>query len=163
MTAAEALQRIIDDMGSLKGTIDELKASIQLIEANIKTLNNRAAGLMTSTKPVGLADQQTMPSDTPQAVLPSIHSSKQVAAPIQAYKKVFGTLLNNADEPIENVLIKVYDGNNEVCATTETDPIGRWEIMVKPGRYVAEYVKAGFKTVNKTFDVSKNVKEVEVR
>lgn len=82
---------------------------------------------------------------------------------VLTYKKVFGRLVNNSNEPIESVLIKVYDRNNEVCASTETDPIGYWETMLKPGRYVAEYLKTGFKTTNKTFDVGKNAKEVEVK
>lgn len=82
---------------------------------------------------------------------------------VLTYKKVFGKLVNNTNEPIENVLIKVYDRNNEVCATTETDPIGYWETMLKPGRYVAEYTKSGFKTSNKTFEVGKGAKEVEVK
>lgn len=82
---------------------------------------------------------------------------------VLTYKKVFGKLVNNSSEPIESVLIKVYDRNNEVCATTETDPIGYWETMLKPGRYVAEYTKTGFKTSNKTFEVGKGAKEVEVK
>lgn len=194
MTGAEALQQIIDTVKQLKSTIDELKISVQLIEANIKVLNNRAAGLMRddttkeSYPSTGsrLTNSVALPSNA--AVLPATPGTPQpkrgrpmVEAPeetraeasnfireadnsgVITYKKVFGRLINNTNEPIENVLIKVFDKNNEVCATAETDPIGYWETMLRPGRYVAEYVKPGFKTANKTFDVGRNAKEVEVK
>ena len=82
---------------------------------------------------------------------------------INAYKKAFGRLINGAKEPIEGALIKIYDTNNEVCATTETDMTGHWESQVKAGRYSIEYVKTGFKSVNKSFNVGERDVEVEVR
>lgn len=82
---------------------------------------------------------------------------------INTYKKAFGRLVNNAKEPIEGALIKIYDTNNEVCATTETDITGHWESQVRPGRYSMEIVKASFKPINKSFDVKERDVEVEVR
>ena len=84
-------------------------------------------------------------------------------AGVLTYKKVFGKLTNDVNEPLENVLIKIYDHNNEVCASSETDPTGYFETMLRPGRYVAEHIKSGFKTTNKTFEVGKYVKEVEIK
>jgi len=194
MTGAEALQKIIDTVDGLKITVDELKVSIQLIEANIKVLNNRAAGLMkdpgfnqspaiggrlTNSISAGVpTPKQQQPIQT--AVIPT-RGRQLVETPeelrheplntikedpernVLTYKKVFGRLVNNDSEPIDGVLIKIYDKNNEVCASVETDPIGYFETMLKPGRYVAEYLKSGFKTTNKTFDVGKNAKEIEVK
>lgn len=211
MTGAEALQQIINSVEALTNTMNELKTSVHMIEANIKVLNNRAAGLMKaqSQEPssisipsmnvsnvlsagpgpafsAGPPSQKTQQLQaTPAAATPS-RGRPMVEAPAEqrdeaknfirelsenndnssnvlSYKKIFGKLVNNDNEPIENVLIKIYDRNNEVCASTETDPIGYWETMLKPGRYVAEYVKSGFKTTNKTFEVGKNSKEVEVK
>lgn len=202
MTGAEALQKIMDTVEQLTATVNELKVSIQLIEANIKVLNNRAAGLMKNqsmeaanvvvspANPTpnvafgGLTAGPPMPKPQQSQVLQAGTLSRgrqMVEAPqeqrdeamnfireengqgVLTYKKVFGKLVNNTNDPIENVLIKVYDKNNEVCASTETDPIGYWETMLKPGRYVAEYTKSGFKTANKTFEVGKGAKEVEVK
>jgi hypothetical protein len=202
MTGAEALQKIIDSIDTLTATVNELKQSIQLIEVNIKTLNNRAAGLMkdqnsplvesvlrkapidlpvsSSGLSAGIPNQKAQPIQT--TTIPSrgrqmIESSEELrdearnpikemksdSPGVLTYKKVFGKLVNNTNEPIENVLIKIYDRNNEVCATTETDPIGYFETMLKPGRYVVEYLKTGFKTTNKTFEIGKNAKEVEIK
>lgn len=196
MTGAEALQKIMETMDELKTTVNELKVSIQLIESNIKTLNNRAAGLLvskdkelvqTSQIPVTKTISTTaisagVPTQKSQGNIQSgpsrgrqlfemIEEHKEEPLSIResnspgvlTYKKVYGKLLSNTEEPLESVLIKVYDRNNEVCATTETDPIGYWETMLKPGRYVAEYTKTGFKTTNKTFEVGKNSREVEVK
>jgi len=197
MTGAEALQKIMDTVDALTSTVNELKMSVQLIEANIKVLNNRAAGLMRDGTPViypttgsrltdtvGIPMSAGAPVQKTQEVIQTSSPSRgrqMIETPeetrteamnfikddnspgVMTYKKVYGKLVNNTNEPIENVLIKVYDKNNEVCATTETDPIGYWETMLKPGRYVAEYVKSGFKTANKTFEVGKNAKEIEVK
>ena len=46
MTGAEAIQQILDSINRLEATVDDLKTSIKLIEANIKVLNNRAGGLL---------------------------------------------------------------------------------------------------------------------
>lgn len=212
MTGAEALQKIIDSMDALTTTVNELKHSVQLIEANIKTLNNRAAGLIrnqgqtentvsvaqstyissgqasdggkqysvsSNVLSAGVPNQKAQPvvQATPtrgrqlteyseelreEAKNPT-REAKSDGPNVLTYKKTFGRLLNSTNEPVENILIKIYDKNNEVCATTETDPIGYWETMLKPGRYVAECVKSGFKTSNKSFEVGKNVKEVEVK
>lgn len=198
MTGAEALQKIMETVDALTSTVNELKISVQLIESNIKVLNNRAAGLMRNpatdvssvaaspaiikTEIIGMTAGPPMPKSQQQVLQANPSRGRQmIEAPqeqrdeamnfikedngpgVLTYKKVFGRLINNTSEPIENVLIKVYDKNNEVCSSTETDPIGYWETMLRPGRYVAEYTKSGFKTTNKTFEVGKGAKEVEVK
>lgn len=168
MTGAEAIQKILEDVGSLTSTVKDLADSIKLIEANIKVLNNRAAGLMREQPQVISSSVSNVESKQLMAEAPK-QSTQPVSAPetersnILTYKKVFGKLVNNTSEPIENVLIKIYDKNNEVCASTETDTIGYWETMLKPGRYIAEYLKTGFKTANKMFEVDKNSKATEVK
>lgn len=181
MTGAEALQKILENVENLNKVTGELKISIQLIEANIKILNNRAAGLMLGNMSAmetvpALANEKIVLPNTHQTVTSrgrklserakTIEPNEEAAAPdsnILTYKKVFGKLKGKDSEPEENVLVKVFDKNNEVCATTETDPIGYFETMLRPGKYVAEYTKVGFKTSNKTFEVGKYVKEVEIK
>jgi hypothetical protein len=177
MTGAEAIQQILEAMTDLSAKVKTLQDSVNFIEANIKILNNRAAGLMITPDQQIKADTikpNALPIKELQltASAPIRHIEQQESIPITqedvpsntlTYKKVFGKLINNTNEPIENVLIKVYDKNNEVCATAETDAIGYWESMLRPGRYVAEYLKSGFKTANKTFEVGKNAKDVEVK
>jgi hypothetical protein len=175
MTGAEALQKILDSVEELKNTVKSLEESTKLIEANIKVLNNRAAGLMKDSSPT-TQTSAVLPANIMQAtqlrgrqVIPDSGQAAEQVIPddssggVLTYKKVFGRLINSTNEPIENVLIKVFDKNNEVCATAETDAIGYWESMLRPGRYVVEYTRTGFKTANKTFDVGKNAKEVEVK
>lgn len=183
MTGAEALQKILDGIDEIKNRMTGLETSVNLIEANIKTLNNRAAGLIgnnmiktsVSNEIIDVSNTQIIPTDTLTAVIPQTLPTRgrDVSTTLpetivddsksMVYKKAFGRLLDGAGEPIEGVLVKVFDKNNEVCATTETDAIGYFESMVRIGRFVAEYTKPGFKTVNKTFEVKKNDKEVEIK
>ncbi len=174
-----AIEQILQALDSLTATVNELKGSIQLIEANIKTLNNRAAGIMLNNGSQAQSTKAVLPSvtpqppttlrgrpvtaDAPQQEVQQSNVQQEEGQGVLTYKKVFGKLINSAKEPIENVLITVYDKNNELCGTTETDPVGYWEIMLRPGKYSVEYTKVGFKTTNKTFEVSKNAKETEVK
>jgi hypothetical protein len=166
MTGSEAIQQILEVVNGLKAKVDKLEGSINIIEASIKVLNNRAAGLMKA--PETKQQEQQLMAEAPQQVQVTLQASAASSSDLEekgilTYKKVFGKLKNNAGDPIDGVLLKVYDKNNEVCATTETDLVGYFELMLRPGRYVAEYTKAGFKTVNKTFEVDKNAKEIEVK
>lgn len=181
MTGAETLQKILASIDKLNTTVEDLKISIKLIEGNIKILNNRAAGLLrnnTEPAPAILPISQPLLQPTVnqlQAGIPTTRGRQLTSENnlqedsviekqgTKTYKKVFGKLINGNNEPIENVLIKIYDKNNEVCATTETDPIGYWSSMVIPGRYSVEYTKPGFKTSNKTFEIKKNSKELEIK
>ncbi len=181
MTGLDAIQKILDTVNELKNIVNEIKDSVSSIEANIKVLNNRAAGLLlASNENINNKNSVINPSQSSLQESNSIIKQLTAAAPeaqsgldssqivndgrgALTYKKVFGKLINNTNEPIETALIKIYDKNNEVCATAETDAIGYFETMLKPGRYVAEYLKSGFKTTNKTFEVNKNTKETEIR
>lgn len=183
MTGVEALQKILDVVEGLQKQINGIDTSIKMIEANIKVLNNRAAGVMRDSLssiisadvplqaqiPVQSQPQaQTLQAGPPRGRQLIEQPQQDMHMPedrpgVLTYKKVFGKLISATSESIESVLVKIYDKNNEVCATAETDPIGYWEMMLKPGRYVAEYTKTGFKTANKTFEIGKNVKEYEVK
>jgi hypothetical protein len=195
MKGIDAIQQIMEDVTLLKTTMQALLESVNLIEANIKFLNNRAAGLANNsshqqTTQVPIIAQEMSPPLSPlieqrSSVLPeslqanstmqSQRNRQLIETPqpetlsyneetkTSIYKKVFGKLVDNANEPIEGVVIRVYDKNNEVCAATQTDAIGYWEAMLRDGRFVAEYNKSGFKPVNKTFEVSKNAQEVEIK
>lgn len=163
MTGLEALQKIINDVQALKTSIDEMNTAIKLIEVNIKMLNNRAAGLLkqgteTTLSPEKYKSNEQIKLDNTWEKPPQIEKNDKVLV----YKKVFGKLLDNNKEPIEGVLVRIYDKNNEVCATSETDPTGYWTSMIRPGKYIAEFVKTGFRQINKSFELSKNMKELEV-
>jgi hypothetical protein len=178
MTGAEALQKIIDDIDELKKMVIELATSISLIQSNIKFLNNRAAGLMRAEQP----EQKTIPSVQPE---PIQNNSENVVLPIIGqqpqsiqskpnnviydetpgtftYKKVYGRLFSGPQTPISEVLIRIFDKNNEVCATTETDPAGYWETLIRPGRYSASYTKSGMREINKAFELKPDMKTLEV-
>lgn len=164
MTGTEALQQILETMNNLIGEMNDLKISVKLIENNIKVLNNRAGALMRSD--VSVEQTKLQASLTQQQTLHQLGEATRVTLPAEApkmlsYKKVFGTLINDSGEPINGVLIKVFNRDNEVCSTSETDVAGYWTSMLSQGKYMAEYTKHGFRTINKSFEVAN--KEVEVK
>lgn len=174
MTGAEMLQEILDSVKKIQNTIDVLQSSVSLIETNMKMLNNKASILskeaiqqerahLPNINPVSSVRGRQLSNELPTQINGQSAVLPEDKPGVLTYKKVFGKLINNHEEPIENVLVKIYDKNNEVCATAETDAVGYFETMLKVGRFVAEYTKDGFKTSNKTFEVAPNIKEVEIK
>ena len=164
------IQNILESIEELKDMVGKLEGSVNSIEANIKMINNRI-GMLGKEKNALQKDFPVLQAG-PVSV-PEIKISDNLAKETQAvlinkpnalvYKKVFGKLIDNNKEPLDSVLVKIYDKNNEVCATAETDVTGFFTTMLKPGKYVAEYNKIGFKAINKNFDVDINMNEIELK
>jgi hypothetical protein len=175
MTGIEMLEKLVKD-------IENMKQQVQLMDANLKVLNNRINQLITGSTPIkqGVAQQAISP---PISVRPK-QEQAAIAAPVLAstpkvqpqqgpsvaiktgrliYKRVFGYLKNQQDKPIEEALVLVYNSRNEVCASAVSDPTGLWETMLTPGRYVAEFKKDNFPAVNRAFEFTEFVKDHEVK
>ena len=165
MNGAEALQKIMDDTDEIKKMMQELTIAVSLIQSNIKFLNNRASGLLRAEPAVNHPQEQKQVIRNQNVVLPDIDRSNIIhdeTPGVMTYKKVYGRLFDSAMNPIDDALIRVFDKNNEVCATTETDPSGYWETSIRPGRYSASYTKSGMREQNKAFELRADMKTLEV-
>ena len=89
-------------------------------------------------------------------------SQQKVGKLVIGSVKVFGNIVNKAEEPILDVEIRVYDESSELIKDLKTDVNGYWEVRLPAGRYGVEYLHKNFKPVNKTIKFDKEVKTFEV-
>lgn len=164
MTGLELLEKLSKDMDYLRDRVD-------LMDATIKALNNRIAQLVLSSKDKDLEKPvqiNVRPVESVKAVFAQpVNRQKEkleTKSPVTklVYKKVMGYLKNSDNRPIDDALVLIYDKNNDVIASSNSDTAGYWETMVAPGKYLATIKKSGFKDFNKSFVVNENDKHVEV-
>lgn len=158
MDAIEAIYTLLDNF-------KEVSKKIDIIDNNIKLLNNKVAKL---SKEVGLikgngAQQGTQPTavavqNNPASKRPSTKSDKLVIGNI----KTFGYIANKSGNAITDVEINIYDENNQVIKNKKTDKNGYWEARLPPGNYGVEYKRKGFKAVNLNISLDETIREFEV-
>lgn len=115
-------QSAIDIIYELKEQIKLLHQKIDVMDANIKLLNNKL---------------KAPPIAKPN---PNIQEQKQINAPQEEAHaiKLFGRIKNQNKKPIKGVYIKVRDERGEIIRSRETNAEGYWEARVFPGQYVIE-------------------------
>jgi flagellar hook assembly protein FlgD len=157
----------IDAIYQILEKINDLEKKIQVIDDNIKILNNKITKL---NKNVSQEPARAMPtaSASGQPVVSSFESDntpvarepdKLLLGPI----KIYGFIMNKMKQPVENVVINIFDNNNKLVKTNKSNTDGYWESRLPSGRYNIEYIHNKFKPVNKEIEIPKNVKEYEVK
>lgn len=160
-------QSAIDAIYDLLDEFKEIRKEIQVIDNNIKLLNNKISKL-SQAPPVVAAPKVSLPAAAPAA-------GPMAALPPQTPKlpesvqniKLFGRIKNQARKPIKGVYIKVYDPAGNVIKSRETDSEGYWEARVNPGAYVVElnatHINKKFLPKNINVAVDETMNEFEVK
>jgi len=150
-------QSAIDSIYSMENTLEELLKRVQVMEDNLKLLNNKFSKL-SKPNPLPLVKSDSSPAP------PSRQQKEQkVEKLVLGNIKLFGYIVNKAKVPIAEVAINVYDSNNKLVKNTKTNGDGHWEVRLPPGKFGVEYIHKNFKPVNKTVELADGTKECEVR
>lgn len=158
----------IDAIYQLLDKVDDLGKRIQVIDDNIKILNNKITKL---NKNVVQEPVRAMPTASATGQ-PIIASNVEVEAPSGSREpdklllgpiKIYGYIMNKMKQPVENVVINIFDHNNKLVKSNKSSPEGYWESRLPSGKYNIEYIHSKFKPVNKEIEIPKNVKEYEVK
>lgn len=150
MSAIDAVYKILSE-------IEKINARLDVIDANIKLLNNR---IKSSGVPAGKASAKP-----PTATAPSATAVMQT--PIGRVIKVFGRVKNQREKPLKGVYIKIYSSEGKVIKSRETDADGYWEARLELGSYGVEYIASHinkkFRPINKTIVLDETMNEYEVK
>ena len=172
--------------------LTNIDSNIGLMNASMKMLSNRIAQLIDGLSscsapahtpiaappprmPVGpiavipgekpVVKTEMIPDQTPpknvsrsQRQVPRTGPTRSVIT----YKRVFGFIREDDSIPISDAVVFIYNGDNEVCSSTVSDPAGFWETMLNEGRYVVKITKDGKADINKMLIVDHTKKEFEV-
>lgn len=157
----------IDAIYQILEKIDDLDKRVQIIDDNIKILNNKVTKLNKNIS-------QDVPKNMPTAValgqplLGSVEdvnqsTAREVEKLILGPIKIYGYIMNKMRQPVEGVIVNIFDLNNKLVKTNKTNNDGYWDSRLPSGKYNVEYIHNKFKPINKEIEIPKNVKEYEVK
>jgi hypothetical protein len=150
-------QSAIDSIYGMENTLEELLKRVQVMEDNLKLLNNKFSKL-SKPNPLPLVKSNTSPE-------PPLRQQKEqkVEKLLLGNIKLFGFIVNKAKKPIAGVAVNIYDLNNKLVKSLKTNEDGHWEVRLPAGKFGVEYIHKNFKPVNKTVQLVDGTKECEVR
>jgi hypothetical protein len=147
-------QSAIDSIYGMEKTLEELLKRVQVMEDNLKLLNNKLSKLPRPT-PFPPVKKDSSPEPPPR--------QQKVEKLLLGNIKLFGYIVNKVKVPIAEVAVNVYDSNNKLVKNAKTNEDGHWEVRLPPGKFGVEYIHKKFKPVNKTVELVDGTKECEVR
>ena len=158
-------QSAIDAIYSLLERVDLLDKKIDMIDTNVKHLNNKVSKISTGVvqRPNSVAASMPEASAVPSASVPSSYKKVDVQNVVLGAIKVYGYIVDKNMVPITEVIVNVYDENSSVIKSESSNRDGYWEVRLPSGRYGVEYSHARFKPVNKTIILSDGISSYEVK
>jgi len=138
----------------MESTLGELLKRVQVMEDNLKLLNNKVSKLSKPT-PFPPVKDDSSPEPAPR--------QQKVENLLLGNIKLFGYIVNKNKIPIPGVIVNVYDSNNKLVKNVKTNGDGHWEVRLPSGKFGVEYIHKKFKPVNKTVELADDTKECEVR
>lgn len=150
----------IDAIYTILEKIDLLEKRFSVIEDNVKLLNNKLSkinkNIVTAAEPM----TAQAPIDEPEA---PIEPRKEPERLVLGNVKVYGYIVNRNRQPIDGVMVNLYDQNNRLIRNIITDQNGYWDSRLPSGQYGVEYIHKKFKPINKTIQIEDGIKTFEVR
>lgn len=157
-------QTAIDKIYQMEEDIAYIKQYVQLIDNNLKLLNNKLAKISEALENQPAPQAPTKITATPGTPPPPPQQQRKDSERLVLGKiKAFGYIVNKSKQPIPGVDIQVYDENNEVVKRRKTDKDGYWEVRLPPGKYGVEYRQEGYRPINRTIILDRTMKSFEVR
>jgi hypothetical protein len=153
----EREQSAIDAIYSMEGVLEELLRRTQVMEDNLKLLNNKVSKLSKAQQPTPLPPVKNNLSPDPAL------RQQKVENLLLGNIKLFGYIVNKTKVPIYDVAVNVYDSNNKLVKSVKTNEDGHWEVRLPSGKFGVEYIHKKFKPINRTVELTDSTKEHEVR
>lgn len=154
----------IDIIYNLYEKFESFEKKLQAIDDNIKILNNK----ITKINKVGNQLAEHKPTATP--VSPVVQEDPdqdiKVGKPeklVLGSIKVFGYIVNRMREPVQDVIVNIFDNENKLIKSAKSNNDGYWDFRLPAGTYSMQYIHSKFKPINKNISIPNNVKEFEVK
>lgn len=155
-------QSAIDAIYLLVERVDLLDKKIEIVDTNIKHLNNKVSQLLTSNNSISAPSAASV--SIPSATAGSIpNGAKDIDKLVLGPVKVFGRIVDKNMVPIPDVSVGVYDSSSDLIKSERSNSDGYWEVRLPSGKYGIEYSHSRFKTVNRTVELQDGIKTFEVK
>jgi hypothetical protein len=180
---ADEKKTALEILLELPSTLKRLEAKINVLDTNLKILNSKLnkMKLAQESEPEGSHSdlekekgieevKKFLPSATPGPELEKEQvdrntNSKEISLPkklVLGPIKVFSTIKTSTGRPVDGMKINIFDHTNDLVRQLNTDKNGYWECKLPSGKYSLEMIHPRLKTMNKNFELKKDIKEFEV-
>ncbi len=175
---------------SLPQIIKKLESKIDVIDGNVKLLNNKLKSIKDNIEQKQTKDNSSVPPTSSNTKisqiknddvrLPRAEAPHQIPEPIQQQKqqqkqtsestklvignkKVFGYIKTTSLKPVFGASIKVFDNDNNLIKDLLSDKEGYWECRLPKGKFNCEILMGTMKLINRNFELNDEIKELEIK
>lgn len=170
-TALEIILELPSILKKIENKIDVLDTNLKILNSKINKIKIEESNQPKQKEILANIDDQDQefiarPTATPgnASQNSSLASGVQKVAPklVLGSIKVFSSIKTSTGKPVEGMTINIFDSSNDLIRNLITDKDGYWECKLPHGRYSLEMIHPKLKTINKQFDLSKDMKSYEV-
>lgn len=153
----------IDAIYHLHEKLDTIQKQLNLMDQNIKELNNKVYVLnnRVATKE-DIPQQSTTPRATAAAVEPVIQNNNKNNDLVLGKIRVYGYIVNASKQPIVGVKVGLYNSGGKI-RDIKSNKDGYWEARLPSGEYQLSLEHKKFKAIQKSFNLPEGITEYEVR
>jgi len=175
---AEQEKTALEIILELPSILKKIENKIDVLDTNLKILNSKINKMKSEPQQVKQPDVQIMPSEkeeseetvqrpmaTPggaERPQPQANSQREPAKLTIGNIKVFSRVKTSTGKPVDGMTINIFDRSNDLVRNLITDKDGYWECKLPHGKYSIEMIHPKIKTINKEFELSKEIKSYEV-
>ena len=173
----------LDIIYQLPLILKKLESKIDVIDNNVKILNNKIIKLSQEKKEIKLQQPENpnLKKETeerivyqPRAEAPDsiqipaqqkLESSKkqEPAKLILGNKKVYGYIKTTSMKPVIGATVRIFDSTNSLIREVTSDKDGYWESRLPSGKFSSEILIGGIKPINRAFELLTDIKEFELK
>jgi hypothetical protein len=157
-------QSAIDIIYLLKDSIERIDKKIDVLDSNIKLLNNKIVKVQKTVNNLTLSevkdpDEKVSIGNEADIVKTGKRSDKYVTGPV----RTFGKILAKNMRPIPDVQVAIFNDENEAIKTRKTDSHGYWEVRLPSGKFSVQYTHKNFKPINLNIILEDGITDFEVK
>lgn len=160
----------------LPSILKKIENKIDVLDTNLKILNSKLNKMKAESQSLPPSISQSLDKETseevvlkPMATPGNIDRAAAAnSAPRESAKlilgsvKVFSRVKTSSGKPVDGMTINIFDRSNDLVRNLLTDKDGYWECKLPHGKYSVEMIHPKIKTINKEFEISKEMKSYEV-
>lgn len=173
---AEQEKTALEIILELPSILKKIENKIDVLDTNLKILNSKLNKLKIETqaiKPDNIIEKiEKEPTEEvvlrPMATPGNVDRMNPASAQKEATKltigsiKVFSRVKTSSGKPVDGMTVNIFDKSNDLIRNLLTDKDGYWECKLPHGKYSVEMIHPKIKTINKEFEILKEMKSYEV-
>jgi hypothetical protein len=152
----------IDMIFNLSSQIEHLDKKLTVIDSNLKLLNNKVSKLSKQEqgRPLTLNVDRDFKNNSDNVIIDDEEGPGGLRL---GNVSVFGHIIDGGKNPIDNVLVTLYDSKNKLIKDISSNKDGFWSVRLSPGDYSVKYEIEGYKDIRRKFELKDNMKRYEVK